>query len=117
MRPRQRAKEPACVHVVLECLAPIDEDHRNLIVILLTQLTIGIDIDLAPFKVGFATELRERLLDHVAKMASLPRIHQNFMHRKIVSVPVTMANRSTAFGFEFAAGSHGSRSCADDLHI
>ena len=76
----QRLQELTPVHVIFERLAAIDEDHRHLFVELLAQLGVAIDIHGAPLEIGFVLELRKRLLDDVAEMTSLARIHDYFMH-------------------------------------
>jgi hypothetical protein len=73
------------VHAVLERLASIDEDCGYLIVVLLSQLSVPIDVHLMPFKVGIALDLCKRLFDYVTEVTSLARIHQHFVHKAIVS--------------------------------
>ncbi len=68
--PRQCAQKLMPVHVVLECLAPIDENYWNLIVVPLPQLRIVIDVHFAPVEVRVALDLGKRLLHHVTEMTS-----------------------------------------------
>jgi hypothetical protein len=65
--PRQRPQKHMSVHVVLEPLASIDEDHRHLIVVLLPQLGVAIDIHLVPLKTGIGLDLYKRLFDDVTE--------------------------------------------------
>jgi hypothetical protein len=76
------------VHVILECLASIDENYRHLIVVLATQFRVGIDIYLAPLEVRLALDLRKGLLDYLAKMTSFARIHHYVVHLAIVNPDV-----------------------------
>jgi hypothetical protein len=73
------------LHVVLKRFVTIDQDDRHLIVVSLPQFLVEIDVHLAPLKIGRALELSQRLFDKVAQMASLARIHQNFVHRWILT--------------------------------
>ena len=81
---RQHLKKALTIHALLESLAPIDENHRDLLVVPLTQLRVGIDVHLVPLKSGRVLDIRERLLNHVTQMTSFTRIHYHFMHFAIV---------------------------------
>jgi hypothetical protein len=82
---RQRAQELPRVHVILESLAPIDEDYGDLIVVLLPQFEVGIDVHLAPLEAGLVVDLRERVLDQITEMTALTRIDHHVVHRAIVN--------------------------------
>lgn len=82
---RQSPQELVALHSILERFSPVDEDYRHLIVVLLSQLRIGVDIYFPPLKFCLAMHLRERLLNCVAKMTALPRIHHYVVHRPILT--------------------------------
>ena len=103
LSPRQHPQKLTPVHAILECLAPIDENYRHLIRVLLSQLRVGIDVHFAPLEVGLALDLRERLLNHVAEMTSLARIHHHVVHMTIVNANVcSTVNCSAQVAFQFA---------------
>ena len=78
---RQRTQELTPVHSVLERLATVDENYGHLVVVLLPQLRVKINVHFAPFEVGIALGLRQRLLDEVAEMTSLARIDHDVVHK------------------------------------
>ena len=84
------------VHVILERLASINENYRHLIVVLATQLRVGIDIYLAPLEVRLALDLRKGLPNYLAKMTSFARIHHYVVHLAIVN-PDVYRGRSPHF--------------------
>ena len=74
----QLPHELLLVHAIFERLAAIDEDDRNLIVVLPTQVWIGVNIHVAPVEAAALMEFYEALLDDFAEMASLAGIDDNF---------------------------------------
>lgn len=72
-------------HVVFENFASIDKDYRHFVVVLLLQFRTGVNVHLAPPIVGLVLEYAQRLLDHIAEMTSLARIHRNVVHVAIVN--------------------------------
>lgn len=87
---RQLLKKLASIHSVFERLSPVNENYRNFIVKSLLQLWVGINIHFAPLELGIALRLRERLLDYLAKMTSLARIDDYFVHKR----PPTLHDRA-----------------------
>src|SRR5579883_2067177 len=74
----QLAQEFALVHVVLEGLAAVNEDHRDLVGELPPQLLVRIDIHFLPAEQAPALELHQALLDDLAEMAPLPGVNEDF---------------------------------------
>jgi len=68
------AEEFLLVHAVLEGLAAINEDDRDLIVELAAKVRVGVNVNLAPGASATAGELRKTLLDHFAQVATLAGI-------------------------------------------
>ena len=66
------------VHAIFERLAAIDEDDGYLIVVLATEVWIGVNIHVAPVEAAALMEFYEALLDDFAEMAPLPGINDNF---------------------------------------
>jgi len=66
------------IHAVLESFAPIDEDHRDFIVIEASNLKVGIHVDFTPREAAAFMELDDALLDDFAEMTSLAGIHHDF---------------------------------------
>jgi hypothetical protein len=62
------------VHVILEGLAAVDEDHGNFIVELAAEFEVGVDVDFLPDEPSTAGEFGETFLHHFAKVASLAGI-------------------------------------------
>jgi hypothetical protein len=62
------------VHVILEGLAAIDENHRNFIVELAAELEVGVDVDFLPDEPSAARKFGKTFLHHFAKVASLAGI-------------------------------------------
>ena len=81
----QGAEELGAVHVVLEGLAAVDEDDRDLVVVELAEVGVGVDVDHAPVEGSLGFELREGVLDDVAEVAADPGVDDDFVHRKIVA--------------------------------
>ena len=71
------AEEFLLVHVVLEGLASVDEDHRDFVVELATKFRVHIDVDFLPRKAAAAREFGQALFHHFAKMTSLAGIDHN----------------------------------------
>jgi hypothetical protein len=71
------SQEFLLVHVVLECLAPIDENHRNLIVELATKFGVHVDVDFPPSKSTPPGKFGEAFLDHLAEMAALTGVNND----------------------------------------
>ena len=71
------AKELAFVHTVLEGFSAIDEDDRNFIVELATNLVIGINVDFTPGETAVTGELRQAFLHDFAEMASLAGVNHD----------------------------------------
>src|SRR5207302_8523094 len=70
----QLPEEFLFVHVILEGLATVDEDHRNFIVELAAELEVGVNVDFLPDEPSTAGEFGETFLHHFAKVASLAGI-------------------------------------------
>ena len=66
------------VHAVLECFASVDEDDGDLVVVLATEVGIGVNIHIAPVETAALMEFDEALLDDLAEMAPLPGIDDYF---------------------------------------
>ena len=71
--PNQRPEKLTPVHAALECLAPVDANNGDLIVVLLPQLRVCIDVHLEPLEVGIALDLPKRLLGDVAETTTFAR--------------------------------------------
>jgi hypothetical protein len=67
--------------MILECFASVDEDDRNLLVILCVSSTILENVDLLQFKGMRAAKGLELVLDRVAQAASGFRVQDNSTHR------------------------------------
>jgi hypothetical protein len=67
--------------MILECFASVDEDDRNLRVILCVSGTILENVDLLQFKGMRAAKGLELVLDRVAQAASGLRVQDNSTHR------------------------------------
>jgi hypothetical protein len=63
--------------VVLECLVPVDENHRNLIVELATKFRVHVDVNFLPSKATAAGKFGEALLNHLAEMAALAGVNDD----------------------------------------
>jgi len=72
------AQEFAFIHAVLEGLAAIDEDDRNLVGKLAAQLFVAVDVDLPPGEATAAFEFAQCLLDDFTQMAALAGIDDDF---------------------------------------
>ena len=70
----QFPEEFLLVHVILEGLAAVDEDHRNFIVELSAEFEVGVDVDFLPDEPSAAGEFGETFLHYFAKVASLAGI-------------------------------------------
>ena len=71
--------------MVFEGFASIDKNYRHFVVVLLLQFSIGVNIHLAPPVVGLVLEFAQSLLDDIAEMTSLARIHHHVVHVAIVN--------------------------------
>jgi hypothetical protein len=89
--PNQRPKKLALVHSILKRLASIDKNYGHLIVVLQPQFGVGVDVYLTPLKIGLALEPGKCLLDYVAEMASITRIHHHVVHRESLTANVNLA--------------------------
>jgi hypothetical protein len=67
------------IHAVLEGFAAVDEDNGDFVIELAAQLIITVHVDLMPIEAPPTMELRDRLFDDLAEMASLPRINHNLV--------------------------------------
>ena len=76
------------VHTVLERLAPIDKDDRNLVIVLTAEFGIRVDINFVPVKTAAFMEFHEALLDDFAEMTTLAGIDDD--------VPALHGKRSLA---------------------
>lgn len=106
----ESAQKLGFIHVKLECLAAIDEDDRDLLVVSLPQVSVAVDVDLAPRKV-VVLSLPQRLLHHVAEMAPLSRIDHNLMHTAIVRLRLNLIHPPAARRLN-----GGDRTCSAVLH-
>lgn len=66
----ETAEEFALVHVILEGLAAIDKDDRDLVVELAAKFRIGVYIDFLPSESAVASELRQTLLHQLAEVTT-----------------------------------------------
>src|SRR6185369_8120964 len=66
------------IHSVLERLHSVDEDHRNVIPVLLAKQRVVVDVDLFQDKLTFATRSVDRGLRFFAEMTTRPRVNGNF---------------------------------------
>jgi hypothetical protein len=73
----QLPEEFLLVHVILEGLAAVDENHRNFIVELAAELEVGVNVDLLPDEPSPAGEFGETFLHYFAKVASLAGIYDD----------------------------------------
>jgi hypothetical protein len=62
------------VHVVLEGFPAINENYRDLVVVLAAESGVSVDIDLLPGEAAAARELVEALFDHLTQMAPFARV-------------------------------------------
>jgi len=81
----QGTKELHAVHVVFEGLAAVDEDDRNLLVVELAKVGVGVDVDYAPVEGCLGLQLREGVFDDVAEVTSGAGVDDHFMHEAIVA--------------------------------
>ena len=81
----QGAEELGAVHVVLEGLAAVDEDDRDLLVVEMAEVGVSVDVDYAPVEGGLGFELGEGVFYYVAEVAALARVDDDFVHRLIVA--------------------------------
>jgi hypothetical protein len=78
------------IQPVFEGLSAVDENYRNLVSELALELVVGFNVNFSPAKAAAPLQLREHFLDDLAKVASLPGIHNNFAqdgHRAESSKP------------------------------
>jgi hypothetical protein len=68
---RQLAEEFLLVHAVFECLASVDEDYGNFVVVLTAEFGIGVNVDVLPCETAAARKFREALFHYFAEMTSL----------------------------------------------
>ena len=64
------SEELLLVHVILEGLAAVDEDHGNFIVELATEIKVAVDINFVPGEASAAGQFCEALLYDFAEMTS-----------------------------------------------
>jgi hypothetical protein len=74
----QLAEEFLLVHAVLKCLAAVDEDYRDFVVIESPDFGVGVYVDFTPGEAAALVELDDTLLDDFAEMTSLAGIHDDF---------------------------------------
>jgi hypothetical protein len=79
------AEEAGAVHVVLEGLAAVDEDDRDLVVVELAEVGVGVDVDFAPVEGGLGLELGEGVFHDVAEVTAGAGVNDHFVHREIVA--------------------------------
>lgn len=89
--PGQRTKKLTPVHAILERLASIDKNDGHLIVVLPPQFGVGIDVYRTPLKIGLALEPGKCLLDYIAEMTSITRIHHHVVHRESLNANTNLA--------------------------
>jgi hypothetical protein len=70
----QLPEEFLFVHVILEGLAAVDENHRNFIVELAAEFEVSVDVNFLPDEPSAAGEFGETFLHYFAKVASLAGI-------------------------------------------
>ena len=63
------------VHVVLERFSSIDENDRNLVIVLTAQVGVSIDVDLLPGEASAAGKLGKAFFDDLTQMAALAGVH------------------------------------------
>src|SRR5271154_4398908 len=90
---RQLAKKFLLVQVVLKCLAAVDEDDRNLVVIEPADFRIGVDVDLLPCEAAAFLQLGKGLLHDLAQMASLARIKDHLARSRHAGSVAVCARR------------------------
>ena len=86
----QLLQEFLFIQPVFEGLAAIDENYRDLVSELALEFAVGFNVNFSPAKAAAPLQLRELFLDDLAKVASLPGIHNNFAqdgHRAESSKP------------------------------
>jgi hypothetical protein len=88
--PGQRPKKLTPVHAILERLASIDKNYGHLVVVLPPQFGIGIDVYRTPLKIGLALELGKCLLNYIAEMTSIARVHHHVVHGKSLNANVNL---------------------------
>ena len=71
---REFAQEFLLVHAVFEGFAAVDEYDGNLVGELASEIVIGVDINLAPFKTAAALELGQAFFHDLAQMAAPARV-------------------------------------------
>ena len=71
------AEEFFLVHAVLEGLAAVNEDDRDLVVVLAAEFGVSVYVNLAPGEAAPAGELVEALFHHLAEMAAFAGIHDD----------------------------------------
>ena len=66
------------INSVLEDFHSVDEDHRNVITVLLAKQRVVVDVDLSQNELAFATRSVDRGLRFFAEMTPRPRVNGNF---------------------------------------
>jgi hypothetical protein len=66
------------IHAVFEGFATVNEDDRDLVVVLTAEVGIGVNIHVAPVEATALMEFDEALLDDFAEMTPLPGIDDYF---------------------------------------
>jgi hypothetical protein len=65
------------IHVILEGLAAVDENHRNFVVELAADFDVAIDINFMPREASAAGQFCEALLHDFAEMTSFSGINND----------------------------------------
>jgi hypothetical protein len=74
------AQEVALVHAVLEGFFAVDEDHGDFVGVEAAEFVGGVHIELGEGELSMAGELDKGFLDHLAEVASLAGIENDFRH-------------------------------------